>query len=367
MLGRLFAGLALFLLATAQAAAQEIPFRLLHNMLLVPVEVNGVKVEGWLDTGAPVSIAHPALAVDLKLGLVETGSFSGVAGRTKQFSMVQPVDVRIGDRTLKSAPLMIAGLASLAPERPDHPRMTIGMDLVGDLVMEIDFDRSLIRFTPSAEFRNPPPTKPIELNRTRGGRWIPGSLSGYSSMRVSFDTGNPGAGHFAEYVSRKALKGQKGYASSACGIDGCAPRTNYAVPSLTVGGVAFENVPVDVSPETGRDGEFGIGMDIVKRFNLVLDFPRNRIWMTPNGNRSAPFRRNRVGIEVYSATWPAPVLVVASGSPADRAGFKPGEIIADVKTSAGVPVDELADPLTGVRLVFTMSDGARRELVTEDY
>jgi hypothetical protein len=36
-----------------------------------------------------------------------------------------------------------------------------------------------------------------------------------------------------------------------------------------------------------------VGVDLLKRFNLVIDFGGRRVWMTPNANRDAPFRWSR--------------------------------------------------------------------------
>jgi hypothetical protein len=58
---------------------------------------------------------------------------------------------------------------------------------------------------------------------------------------------------------------------------------------------------------------------------------------------------------------------VSPGSPAERAGFKTGEMIDHVLNDSGMKLDEMDELGEGQRLTIMMSDGARRELVAREY
>jgi hypothetical protein len=350
----------------AAAAAQEVRFRLVDNMILLPIEVNGVPTVGRIDTGGALSLVHPAFSAEL--GLVSSGSVvaAGASGKMRRHIMVSPVAVKLGDQVRMSDPLMVIGLNSMAPDAKDRVGLTLGMDALHDLVIEIDFDRSVIEFSPAATFRDFPATEPMKLQWSHGGRTLNGAVTGSKSVRVHFDTGNPGSVNMGEHVARSALKQQRSSQFLVTGVDGSHPHRSSNLPSLTIAGATFTDVPASVSPDR-RDQAIGIGLDVMKRFNLVLDFTRDRIWMTPNSKTREPFRKDRSGIGTYSNTWPKQITYVSPGSPAERAGFKTGEVIDHVLDDAGVKLDEMDELGEGQRLILMMSDGARRELVAQAY
>lgn len=350
----------------AAAAAQEIPFRLVDNMILVPIEVNGVATVGRIDTGGALSLVHPAFSAEL--GLLSSGSViaTGASNRMRQHILVSPVDVRLGDHIRKSGPLMVTSLNSMAPDAKDRVGLTLGMDVLRGVVMEIDFDRSVIAFSPAETFTDYPKTAPTRLQWSHGGPTLGGAITGSSSTRIQFDTGNPGSVNMGEYVARSALKGQSSSHFLVTGVDGSHPHRSSNLPSLTIAGVTFKNVPVSVSPDR-RDEAIGIGIDVMKRFNLVLDFTHDRMWMTPNAKVGEPFRKDRSGIGTYSNTWPKRITYISPGSPAYQAGFKAGEVIDHVLDEGGARLDEMDDLAEGQRLTIMMSGGARRELVAQAY
>ena len=349
-----------------QAAAQEIPFRLVDNMILLPIEVNGVPTVGRIDTGGALSLIHPVFSGEL--GLYSSGSVlaGGASSKLRRHIMVSPVDVKLGDHIRTSQPLMVISLNSMAPDAKDRVGLTLGMDVLHDMVMEIDFDRSVIEFSPADTFTDFPTTAPMKLQWSRGGRTLSGAITGSKSIRVHFDTGNPGSVNMGEYVARSALKGQKSSQFLVTGVDGSHPHRSSNLPSLTMAGVTFKNVPAAVAPDR-RDETIGIGLDVMKRFNLVLDFTRDRIWMTSNSKVGEAFRKDRSGIGTYSNTWPKRVTYVAPGSPAYRGGFKAGEVIDHVLDDGGARLEEMDDLAEGQRLTIMMSDGVRRELVAQAY
>jgi hypothetical protein len=153
------------------------------------------------------------------------------------------------------------------------------------------------------------------------------------------------------------------------GIDGVSARPVATVPSLRFAGYAFENVPVTIGPASpgisGADGV--IGVDVLRRFNLVIDYGLNRMWLTPNGNLDGPFRKNRIGLFTTRDEGGRRVTLVAQESPAQAAGFMLGDRIAALETDSGVRLADAADVAEGVRIIAVMADGSRREMIAQTY
>src|SRR5262249_48501857 len=110
------------------------------------------------------------------------------------------------------------------------------------------------------------------------------------------DTAASGSLHLdASFVAKApALNTLPVSAHRIAGVDGIYEQQSIIVPRLTFGEAAFENVQAS-SSSLGMIGRFddmdGVaGVELMKRFNWVIDFGGDRVWMTPNANRGAPFR-----------------------------------------------------------------------------
>ena len=72
-----------------------------------------------------------------------------------------------------------------------------------------------------------------------------------------------------------------------------------------------------------------IGNDILRRFNVILNYPRSDIYITPNSHFGEAFDYSYSGIELYFIEGLIIVGDVAKGSPAETAGILEGdEVIA---------------------------------------
>ncbi len=105
----------------------------------------------------------------------------------------------------------------------------------------------------------------------------------------------------------------------------------------------FSNVPVILSQtETGVLSFKGIdgiiGNRILKRFNIVFDYPRSLIYLEPNGNMHKKYSVNVSGFSISFRGGKPFVKNIIDHSPATRAGLKNGDEIIAIE---GVVVEVL--------------------------
>lgn len=73
-----------------------------------------------------------------------------------------------------------------------------------------------------------------------------------------------------------------------------------------------------------------IGNDILRRFNVILNYAKSDIYITPNTRYSESFDYSYSGIELYLVNGLIIAGDVAKGSPAEASGIKEGDQVIAV-------------------------------------
>ncbi len=73
-----------------------------------------------------------------------------------------------------------------------------------------------------------------------------------------------------------------------------------------------------------------MGNDLLRRFNVILNFSQKEIYLVPNTHYRDPFDYSYTGMSIYWIDGTIRVGDVIKDSPAEKAGFKPGDIILAV-------------------------------------
>ena len=112
-----------------------------------------------------------------------------------------------------------------------------------------------------------------------------------------------------------------------------------------------------------------LGAGILKRFRVIFDYAHDCLWLEPQpGWESAPFERDRAGLDLEREPGALGVLFVAPGSPAEAGGWKVGDRIVAVN---GKPVGDVYDESIdrfgrgpeGTSIKLRLEDGTERTLV----
>jgi hypothetical protein len=73
-----------------------------------------------------------------------------------------------------------------------------------------------------------------------------------------------------------------------------------------------------------------IGNDLLRRFNVVINYPRGEMHLQPNGHFREPFDYSYTGMGLYADGKDIFISDVIAGSPADLAGLKTGDVVVGI-------------------------------------
>jgi predicted metalloprotease with PDZ domain len=73
-----------------------------------------------------------------------------------------------------------------------------------------------------------------------------------------------------------------------------------------------------------------IGNDILRRFNVILNYPKSEIHLMPNTHYRDPFDYSYTGLALYQMDGHIEISEVLPKSPADEAGLKVGDVVVAI-------------------------------------
>lgn len=126
--------------------------------------------------------------------------------------------------------------------------------------------------------------------------------------------------------------------TQAEGMGGKVKMRLTVIKAIRVGKYKFRNVPtylfedefnVTAYPRTGGL----VGNDLLRRFNLTINYPKSEIHLAPNSHFHDPFDYAYTGLSIYFESGAIYIEDVIPGSPGDRAGIKNGDILIGVNNN----------------------------------
>lgn len=131
-------------------------------------------------------------------------------------------------------------------------------------------------------------------------------------------------------------KKRKMYLTQAEGLGGKTDMQLSIVKELRVGPYRFRNVPAytfsDEFNVTNYPAVGGlIGNDILRRFNVIINYPQQEIYIKPNKHYLDSFDYSYTGLGFYLINGAITITDIIKDSPAEKAGFKFGDILIGVE------------------------------------
>jgi hypothetical protein len=335
--------------------AVQIPVKILANVPYAEVKINGRGPFGFLvDTG---SMNSPfARELTEQMGLDRPPSPK--TGQPTEVGLAEGVSVQI-----PSSFASFAGLSAL-PGRTIYG--DVGYNVLKGFVVEIDYEHGVITLFDPAKFRYSGTAVPIPFELVMGyDPQFEGELSVDDGppiqAKFTLDTGAGGTVVSVPLVKTndmlRRVKQQVPLPSSKALVDGVNGLVYEAITgrikSVTFGKYTLKRPLVALSRDTDTvfaEGMLGVnlGGNVLRRFNVFIDYPRQRLILEPNGHFDEPFAADASGLVLTTEGANYKTIVVhgvVTGSPADEGGMKDGDVITaiDGKSTDGYALYEIQE------------------------
>lgn len=296
--------------------SDKIKFELINNLIIIPVEINGVTLSFLLDTGVSKPIIFNILNVSDTLKIKNTESiFLRGLGEGEQVEALKSSNniLKIGDAIKLNQELYaIYDInLNLAPKLGFPVHGIIGNDIFKDLIVEINYSNKYLKLiepkfyrykkckkceTFNLEFHNSKPyinTEVIIKNKE-----IPVKLlidSGGSDVLWLFENDSLGIKSsnlfFNDFLGHGLSGSIYGKRSTIDGLQlkkFVLKKTNVAYPDST--SILYARMVKD------RNGS--LAGNVLKRFNLIFDYQKAKVTFKKNAFFKEKFSYNKSGIEL---------------------------------------------------------------------
>ena len=142
------------------------------------------------------------------------------------------------------------------------------------------------------------------------------------------------------------------FAKEAEGVGGKIDMQMTVIKEVRIGPYRFRTVPVFVFEDTYNITSYPylngiIGNDLLRRFNLFLNYAKREFYLTPNSHYNDLFDYAYSGIELYMEEGRIILGDVAEKSPAALAGLKEGDLVVGINNIVGNNMQQFKLALQG--------------------
>jgi hypothetical protein len=333
--------------ASRLAEPVVVPFELRGDYALVRVEVNGHPTLLILDTGSGALVLDSAFA---RLAEVEWSRFmhgTAVGSGNTSVRIGNARSVRVGTAALSNVRVASVDIHDVQARVGYDVQGALGYELFESYVVAIDYQAKTITLHEPAEFQYTgsgvvvpltfehrlPVINASIVTRTRGT--IPANLHldlGSAAYALRLSSG---------FVTRNGIAHDTTTMAGifGTGVGGTLEGQLLRIPQLRIGKLEINRPSTALS--SAKEGAFGmnaatdgtIGVPVMRRSRLIIDYPHSRAILEPQKNFSLPDSIDASGLTLrreIGADAPIEVAYVAKGSAGDAAGIQPGDELLSI-------------------------------------
>ena len=354
------------------SSAYDIPFETNANKIYLPVRINGGG-PFWLilDSGAAFDVIDRRRAEALGLALSEAGEVSGAGERSVSMAVASDVKMSLAGVEFGAARVNVIPVGD-SIERFEGRAVDglLGQDFFQRFVVEIDYAAGRISLHDPRAYAYAGRGEAIPLEMDGGHAYVSATLTapggGRHAARFLVDTGfRLGLVLAAPFVEERGLRRAFPKALPATpvvGVGGESPGDVARAAGLQLGRYQLASPVVTLSRARSgvlSGGGFAgiLGADVLRRFKVVFDYSRRRMFVEPAANYSEPFGFDQSGLLLRTDARGFGVYRMMEGSPAAEAGLRESDVIDAVD---GRPASSYS--LEQLRQMFMGPEGSVHEL-----
>jgi hypothetical protein len=265
----------------------------------------------------------------------------GIAG-IRNVSFLKNKRLQLPGLSIDSLNFHVVDYSLLTAVYGEHISGIIGYSVFSRYIVKVNFDSSYVEFWTKGSMKYPKggyllrpsiSKLPVQAARVKDKRTV--------NSRFLYDMG-AGLNMMlsTDFLKDSSLlhKKRKMYAKEAEGLGGKIDINMTVIKELKLGPYRFRNVPVYVFDDDYNITSYPylggiIGNDLLRRFNIILNYERRDIHLLPNSHFNDPFDYAYSGIELYYIDGVILIGDIAKGSPAEAAGLKEGDIVVAINSN----------------------------------
>lgn len=294
--------------------SEKIPFQFVSNLIVIPLEINGVELSFVLDTGVSKPILFNLTDRDsLDLKNTKTFYLHGLGGDGKIEALKSGSNrFKIGDAFITNQDLYVVFDSSInfTPRLGVLVHGIVGYDIFKDFVVEINYSSKYIRLHRPDNYK--PKTsekwKTIPIDIVNKKPYITASVTlteEEKQVKLLIDTGSSDALWLFEDKDKGIVPLEdlffldylgQGLSGSVYGKRSKVKYFKLSDFNLKDANVAYpDSISIDAS-KVFKERSGSLGGEILKRFNLFFDYQGGKLYIKKNGFFKHPFTYNNSGI-----------------------------------------------------------------------
>ena len=294
--------------------SDKIKFQLIDNLIIIPVKVNGVQLSFLLDSGVSKPILFNITNIDtLEVNNVETVYLRGLGGGEPVEALRSQNNLfKVGNAINIDQDIFVVfdNSINFTPRLGVPVHGIIGFDLFRDFTVEINYSERIIKlYKPDAyTYKKCDKCEQFNLSFYNNKPYIDGAVKiGEQNIPVKLliDTGSSDALWLFEEDSLGIMPVDHKYFEDFLGkgLSGSVYGKRSKVKSFNLKSFYLKDVNVAFPDSTSisyakrhEDRNGSISGEILKRFNLIVDYKNAKITLKKNNKFKSPFHYNKSGI-----------------------------------------------------------------------
>ena len=357
---------------SATNLSYTIPFQLIDDMVVIDISINGTSPLHFIfDTGTTTSLIDSISAQ--KTGLISDDTQGLLLNNDfLEMPIAKIKTLKTGNIVIENRPVIITQSFENYNRILGIPiHGIIGSDLFGKYITELNFDKSQIHLGRGIDTTG---YEPINVRIYNDLFYIDATIFTSDTDSITnqflFDSADMTAASLAQpfWTKHNLLSKSKSFYSGINRSSSSLTSPSYFAnfKGFKLRNYSFKNTYLNLT--SSKRGFFAndsiagtIGIDILKRFNIIINMNNQKIYLKPNQKYNEPYRINTTGLRtrLYKDLTQCFIDAVLQQSPAEAAGLLQGDLllsINDIKANKEniSKIRQLTRSIPGTKLVFVI-------------